>query len=556
MIYIEMSRNEDIIRFYEKRSKDPVLFDYNEEGNLVEYQKTRAGRGDPKKTIILPTYTPSTVEDIKEDDLQYRTRLQGAIERFNQARKQLQLESRNPERTMESIFKANQEVAEADEALIYTRFRNYQIECIRWNDEKIPTEKRITFKQLLFEHADQDRTVYDNTIIVTTQLYPLQRMFKKMDNSGISLSEAKQQEVDKQSSIKKANKVLSALGIPSIKKKAVTNVAVPEKSIAQSFSNGVSSLMDAVLPSSNAVPPITSNVVPPTTSNVVPTTTVPAIALPAVSEALPSVKKIVRKPITKVSTTESSNETILKKSLTMKQNKGRVFIGAFSRSKPWSKKPYETIKTVNVTSSQKSDSPYRRDFSPMTPIEGGYKGFWNFESYWQSGKVFNGISKDVARGWWKKQMKPKRKYAGPGSVGKRLQVVFSAWPDYMEKEMQWVQSRKEVYVPEYSELIRNRDSTKELKALLESGKDIMIYDLDGPKLADGTPTTLEVTLDVLRNKINATDFPFGHGFIVAATLLAIPKEEYIQPTAQDMIHTEIPEEEEEVEAKPIQASDA
>jgi hypothetical protein len=112
------------------------------------------------------------------------------------------------------------------------------------------------------------------------------------------------------------------------------------------------------------------------------------------------------------------------------------------------------------------------------------------------------------------KMKPKRKYAGPGSVGKQLRVLFSAWPDYMEKEMQWVQSRKEVYVPEYSALIRNRVSTKELKALLESGKDIMIYDLDGPKLADGTPTTLEVTLDVLRNKINATDFPFGHGCVL------------------------------------------
>ncbi|NBW29514.1 hypothetical protein EBR37_03980, partial [bacterium] len=29
--------------------------------------------------------------------------------------------------------------------------------------------------------------------------------------------------------------------------------------------------------------------------------------------------------------------------------------------------------------------------SPMSPIEGGYHGYWNFESGWQSGKIFEGV---------------------------------------------------------------------------------------------------------------------------------------------------------------------
>jgi hypothetical protein len=237
-----------------------------------------------------------------------------------------------------------------------------------------------------------------------------------------------------------------------------------------------------------------------------------------------------------------------------------VYIGTSARGSAWSTKPYEGIKTVNVTSAQGKDSPYRRDFSPMTPIAGGYKGFWNFESYWQSGKVFDGIPKDIARKWWREQHVPKRKYAGPGSKGKSLKVLYSAWPDHTDNtgkeiQMQWIQSRKEVYVPEYNILVNGRASTKELQTFVNSGKDIMIYDLDGPKKADGTPDTLEVTLDVLRQKINATDFPFGHGYIVAAMILGIPPEKYIMATAQDTKRVEIPEDEEVVEAPSAAAAE-
>ena len=262
-----MLQDEDIKRFYKEKSNydNALYFDYNAEGNLVEYKKTRKGRGDPKKTIVLPTYTPSTAEDIKEDDLQYRAQLQEAIEQFNQARARLQMESRNPDRTMESVLKANQEVAEADEALIYARFRKYEIDIIQWNNEKIPLEKRMKVRQLLFEKTDQDRIVDTDIAMISTQLYPLQRMFKKVDKSTVSLSEAKDQEVEKQMSIKKANKVLSALGIPSIGKKvasaklvtsaATTSAAttsakpvVKEKSLLQSLSNTVTSAVEAVVP--------------------------------------------------------------------------------------------------------------------------------------------------------------------------------------------------------------------------------------------------------------------------------------------------------------------
>ena len=64
---------------------------------------------------------------------------------------------------------------------------------------------------------------------------------------------------------------------------------------------------------------------------------------------------------------------------------------------------------VNVTSSQRKDSENRVAFSPMQPIAGGYRGFWNFESYWQSGKVFRDIPFKKTYTWWKNNRQPKRR---------------------------------------------------------------------------------------------------------------------------------------------------
>ena len=44
-----------------------------------------------------------------------------------------------------------------------------------------------------------------------------------------------------------------------------------------------------------------------------------------------------------------------------------------------------------TTETQSKKSKYRLAFSPMTPIKGGYKGYYCFENYWQSGKVIEGM---------------------------------------------------------------------------------------------------------------------------------------------------------------------
>ena len=198
--------------------------------------------------------------------------------------------------------------------------------------------------------------------------------------------------------------------------------------------------------------------------------------------------------------------------------KGSVFIASMNlrgeRSKPLD---VNSLK-LNVTSAQRTLSLDRRDFSPMTPIEGGYKGYWNYESRWQSGKIFEGIDEKMSKNWWKAQTKPKRRY--PKGKGKTILCArFEGYEDI--GDMDYVTARKTVYVKEYYDLIKDRERTLYWKKLLEEGQSITIYDFDGPRTEDKGVTCLELNEDLLRDKINDLKFPFGHGYVVACALTGI-----------------------------------
>ena len=169
---------------------------------------------------------------------------------------------------------------------------------------------------------------------------------------------------------------------------------------------------------------------------------------------------------------------------------------------------------VNVTSAQRTNNPYRVDFSPMTAVPGKYKGYHCFENYWQSGKIIQDMNREKQLQWWKKQEKGKRRY--PGSKGIRvLHAVFNG------EEYDYVNSRKHVYVPEYYELIKNTNSLKELIEMRNNGQNIVIFDFDGPRKENGDNTYKEVTLEMLMEEIHNVRVPFGHGYIIGAAINGI-----------------------------------
>jgi hypothetical protein len=56
--------------------------------------------------------------------------------------------------------------------------------------------------------------------------------------------------------------------------------------------------------------------------------------------------------------------------------------------------------------------------------------------------------------------------------------------------MDYVMARKEVYVKEYYDLIKDRERTLYWKKLLEEGENITIYDFYGPRTEDKGVTCL------------------------------------------------------------------
>ena len=201
---------------------------------------------------------------------------------------------------------------------------------------------------------------------------------------------------------------------------------------------------------------------------------------------------------------------------------GKIYIASMNMRGKWADPICDNYIKINVTSAQVKKSKNRIHFSPMTEIQGGYNGYWNFESYWQSGKVFENIPIETTKKWWRELKEPKRRY--PKSKGNK--VLYALFDDNDEK-MDYVTSRKKVYVPQYYDLIKDKDIIEEYKQILMKGKNIIIYDFDGPRDINGDVLCVELTNDLLIEKINNPRHPFGHGYIVAGCINNIHPSNYI-----------------------------
>jgi len=81
-----------------------------------------------------------------------------------------------------------------------------------------------------------------------------------------------------------------------------------------------------------------------------------------------------------------------------------------------------------------------------------------------------------------------------------------------------VTSRKEVYCKEYYDLIKDRERTLYWKSVLDRGQNITIYDFDGPRNEDKSVTCLELTEELLKEKVKDLNVPFGHCYVVGMAL--------------------------------------
>lgn len=200
----------------------------------------------------------------------------------------------------------------------------------------------------------------------------------------------------------------------------------------------------------------------------------------------------------------------------------------------------EGYSKINVSSMSTTKNKFR-NISPMLigPIkvqEKDIEGFskncqvGSFERYWQAGKIYQKelidqnikpqSSKDLVNKFYeernkmytlsKENKKRRRRKYPKSSHGVPISSIYNGIV------MDYITSRKKVYIPIYIELIKN---TKEYKFLLQrvnSGENIFIV---GP---DGWPTyEKEINEITIKEAIDDLKYPFGHELVICGLLKGI-----------------------------------
>ena len=199
---------EDLQKFYKgranKNENKSKLFEYDDDGDLIIKNK----KDEIVKNIGLPTYRLATEFELQDDYQRYLDKLKEASEEFEEARRELYTAYRT-DADEEEILELNKNVQDADQRLLEVRFGNYDVELINALDNNIPSEKRVTMRQLYFENAILDKNVYDDVVFVNTRISNISNQVRIAEegNSVVSISEARK----KGKKAGKFNKLMSQL---------------------------------------------------------------------------------------------------------------------------------------------------------------------------------------------------------------------------------------------------------------------------------------------------------------------------------------------------------
>lgn len=100
------------------------------------------------------------------------------------------------------------------------------------------------------------------------------------------------------------------------------------------------------------------------------------------------------------------------------------------------------------------------------------------------------------------------------------------------KRLSYIEARKQIYLPEYTALVKEQPEFDELKKMLAEGKNLLIVEVDGP-VQESLPyykekygvsddwiedNSIEATEDNMEILLNDELHPFGHGCCIALKL--------------------------------------
>lgn len=147
--------------------------------------------------------------------------------------------------------------------------------------------------------------------------------------------------------------------------------------------------------------------------------------------------------------------------------------------------------------------------------------------------VEDGELTDEYWAWRKKGFENDHAVRYPVGFHHRKNCLYAFVEDPSER-LDYIESRKKLYVPIYINLVKKEDKFRQLVEKLRNGKNLLILEVDGPhgesldyyKERYGvdddfiTGNTMLATMENLDIMLNDGKYPFGHGYCLAAALLS------------------------------------
>lgn len=170
----------ELAKYYKEKGKKQELYGYDDDGNLVEYNK----EGAVIKTIALPNYRPPTFEEFDEMEKERMDAITLANKEFEDSRRELRRALTTPDIADSEVLRINRKVREAD----------IKLQNVRFPLRFIESDDKYEIRSIDFDRPDEKRKFPYDIAILKTSPFTLQNQYvrigKVAEQPLISVAEA------------------------------------------------------------------------------------------------------------------------------------------------------------------------------------------------------------------------------------------------------------------------------------------------------------------------------------------------------------------------------
>jgi ribA/ribD-fused uncharacterized protein len=181
--------SQELRQFYKGRAKNSDLFDYDEDGNLIQKNK----EGTVIKTIALPNYRRPTYEEYDEMEQKRTEAIAIANKEYDDAQRELRQLINDPTASDSEILRLNRKVTEAD----------IKLQAVRYPLQRVGGggEDSVKIRDIDYTRPTETRKTVDAIYKLYTRPFKLEEQYVRIGKAAekplISVAEAKAAEESK-----------------------------------------------------------------------------------------------------------------------------------------------------------------------------------------------------------------------------------------------------------------------------------------------------------------------------------------------------------------------